>query len=122
MKKSNFQTINDYILTFPKDVRVILENVRQIIKKETPGAVETISYQMPTFKLNDKNLVHFAGYKNHIGFYPAPAGIDAFSKELSLYKQGRGSVQFPIDKPLPFKLIAKIVKFRVEETIKIMKK
>jgi len=101
VKTSNrqFETIDEYIKTFPKDVRGILEQMRQTIRTAAPEAVEAISYQMPTFKLNGKNLVHFAAFKNHIGFYPIPSGIEAFKKELSAYKQGKGSVQFPLDKP-----------------------
>ncbi len=108
--KKQFRTIDEYIKTFPNDVQSILEKMRQTIKKAAPEAVETISYQMPTFKLNGKNLVHFAAFKNHIGFYPIPSGIEAFKKELSSYKQGKGSVQFPIDKPIPYDLVEKIVK------------
>ena len=111
------QSIDDYIATFPKDVQKILQAVRTTIRKAAPTAEETINYQMPTFKLNG-NLVHFAGYKNHIGFYPAPSGIEAFKKELSIYKGAKGSVQFPIDKPMPLDLITKIVKFRVSENSK----
>lgn len=110
-----FKTISEYIKTFPKDVRSILEKMRQTIRTAAPEAVEAISYQMPTFKLNGKNLVHFAGYKNHIGFYPIPSGVEAFKKELSPYKQGKGSVQFPIDKPVPYGLVRRIVQFRVKE-------
>ena len=109
--KSN--DIDEYIAGFPKDVQEILEQVRMTIKAAAPDAEETISYAIPTFKLKG-NLVHFAAYKNHIGFYPAPAGAEAFKKELSVYKTGKGSVQFPLDKPMPLNLIAKIVKFRVE--------
>jgi len=110
-----FKTMDEYIKTFPKDVQSILEKMRQTIRKAAPEAVEAISYQMPTFKLNGKNLVHFAAFKNHIGFYPIPSGIEAFKKALSPYKQGKGSVQFPIDKPIPYDLVKKIVIFRVKE-------
>src|SRR6267378_7762585 len=113
--KKQFRTIDEYIETFPKDVQPILEKVRQTIRKAAPKAVEAISYQMPTFKLNGKGLVYFAGYKSHIGFYPIPSGIEAFKKELSAYKQGRGSVQFPIDEPLPLALVSRIVKFRMKQ-------
>jgi uncharacterized protein YdhG (YjbR/CyaY superfamily) len=99
-----FRTIDEYIKTFPKNIQRILEKMRQTIKEAAPEAVEAISYQMPTFKLNGKNLVHFAAFKNHIGFYPIPSGIEAFKKELSPYKQGKGSVQFPLDKPIPYDL------------------
>ncbi|MGI0024288.1 MAG: iron chaperone [Nitrososphaera sp.] len=97
--------MDEYIKTFPKDVQGILEKMRQTIRKVAPEATEAISYQMPTFKLNGKNLVHFAAFKNHIGFYPIPSGIEAFKKELSPYKQGKGSVQFPIDRPIPYDLV-----------------
>ncbi len=115
IKKS--KTIDEYVKTFPKDVQSILEKMRQTIRKAAPEATEAISYQMLTFKLNGKNLVHFAAYKNHIGFYPIPSGIETFKKELSPYKQGKGSVQFPIDKPIPYGLVKKIVMFRVKENL-----
>src|SRR2546426_1403112 len=98
-----------------KDVQGILQRLRLTIRKAAPEAVETISYQMPTFKLNGKGLVYFAAFKNHIGFYPIPSGIEAFKKELSRYKQGKGSVQFPIDKPIPYDLVRRIVRFRAKE-------
>jgi uncharacterized protein YdhG (YjbR/CyaY superfamily) len=113
--RKQFETIDDYIKTFPTYVQNILEKMRQIIRKAAPEAVEAISYQMPTLKLNGKNLVHFAAFKNHIGFYPIPSGIEAFRRELSPYKQGKGSVQFPVDKPIPYDLVEKIVRFRVKE-------
>src|SRR2546426_1183259 len=116
--KKEFETIDEYIKTFPKEVQSVLEKVRQTIRREAPEAVESISYQMPTFKLNGKGLVYFAGYKSHVGFYPIPSGVAAFKKELSPYKQGKGSVQFPIDKPIPYDLVRKIVQFRVKETQK----
>ncbi len=109
-------TIDEYIAGFPPEVQVILEKVRTTIRKAAPGAEETIKYRMPTFTLKG-NLVHFAAFKSHIGFYPIPTGIEAFKKELSVYKQGKGSVQFPIDKPLPLNLITRIVKFRVKENL-----
>ena len=112
--KQKFQTINEYIKTFPKDIQKILESVRQAIKNAAPEAEETINYQIPTFKLNG-NLVHFAAFKNHIGFYPTPSGQKAFQKELAVYKSGKGSVQFPLDKPIPLSLIKKIVQYRVKE-------
>ena len=116
--EKQFKTIDEYIKIFPQDVQSILERMRQTIRKATPEAVESISYQMPTFELNGKNLVYFAGYKNHIGFYPVPSGIRAFKKELSQYKTGKGSLQFPIDKPVPYDLVKKIVMFRVKENMK----
>ena len=112
--KQKFQTIDEYIKTFPKDIQKILESVRQTIKNVAPEAEETINYQIPTFKLNG-NLVHFAAFKNHIGFYPTPSGQKAFQKELAVYKSGKGSVQFPLDKPIPLSLIKKIVQYRVKE-------
>ena len=107
-------TIDSYIAGFPEDVQLRLEKLRATIRKAAPEAEEAISYQMPTFKLHG-NLVHFAAYKNHIGFYPAPSGIEAFKKEFSIYKYAKGSVQFPLDQPIPLELVSKIVKFRVAE-------
>jgi uncharacterized protein YdhG (YjbR/CyaY superfamily) len=95
--------------------------MRQTIRKAAPSSVEAISYQMPTFKLNGKNLVHFAAFKNHIGFYPIPSGITAFKKELSVYKQGKGSVQFPLDQPMPYDLVKRIAIYRVKETLETSK-
>jgi len=119
--KQKFQTIDEYIKTFPKDTQKILESVRQAIKNAAPEAEETINYQIPTFKLNG-NLVHFAAFKNHIGFYPTPSGQKAFQKELAVYKSGKGSVQFPLDKPIPLSLIKKIVQYRVKENFAKTKK
>lgn len=115
--KTTFKSIDEYILKFPSQIQETLEMLRKVIKENAPDAKEKISYQMPTFYFYG-NLVHFAAYKNHIGFYPSPSGIDKFKNELSEYKGAKGSVQFPIDKPLPYELISKIVKFRVEENIK----
>lgn len=111
------QTIDDYIQSFPSDIQKILQKVRTAIRKAAPQAVEAISYQMPTFKLNGKNLVHFAAWKSHIGFYATPSGNAAFKKDLSKYKSAKGSVQFPITEPIPYDLIEKIVVFRVKESI-----
>lgn len=108
------KTIDEYISTFPKPVQSLLQQVRQTIHKAAPEAEEAISYAIPTFKLNG-NLVHFAAFKNHIGFYPAPTGLKEFEKDLSPYMQGKGSVQFSLDQPLPMALITKIVKFRAEQ-------
>jgi uncharacterized protein YdhG (YjbR/CyaY superfamily) len=107
-------SIDDYIAGFPDEVQVLLEEVRQTIRNAAPEARETIKYAMPTFVLNG-NLVYFGAFKQHIGFYPVPSGIAAFKKELSAYKMGKGSIQFPFDKPMPLDLIAEIVKFRVSE-------
>jgi uncharacterized protein YdhG (YjbR/CyaY superfamily) len=112
--KNKFLTIDEYISPFPKDIQKILEAVRKTIKESAPDAEEAISYQMPTFKLNG-NLVHFAAFKNHIGFYPTPSGTEKFKKEISVYRSGKGSIQFPIDKPMPLSLIKKIVQYRVKE-------
>jgi uncharacterized protein YdhG (YjbR/CyaY superfamily) len=120
-KKSGFNSIDEYIATFPQDVQKILEELRAVIKTAAPDAEEKISYQMPTFFLNG-NLVHFAAFKKHIGFYPTPAGTQAFQKEISGYKAAKGSIQFPLDKPMPLKLISRIVKFRVAENLKKAKK
>jgi len=113
--KKQFRTIDEYIETFPKNVQSLLEKMRQTIRKAAPEAVEAISYQIPTFKLNGRYLVYLAAWKNHIGFYPIPSGTEAFKKELSQYKRGKGTVQFPIDKPIPYDLVRKIVTFRMKE-------
>ena len=107
-------TIDAYIVAFPADVQALLQAVRHTIQQAAPDATEKISYGMPTFVLAG-NLVHFAGYKNHIGFYPVPTGIEAFKEELAVYKQGKGSVRFPLDQPLPLDLIGRITQFRVNE-------
>ena len=106
--------IDEYIASFPRDVQAVLDEIRNTIKKAAPDADEAIKYRIPTFVLNE-NLVHFAAFKHHIGFYPAPSGVEAFKQELSRYEGAKGSVQFPIDKPMPLKLIEKIVKFRAKE-------
>jgi uncharacterized protein YdhG (YjbR/CyaY superfamily) len=108
------KTIDDYIRTFPPDVRNILEQLRKTIHEIAPEAEETIRYGIPTFTLNG-NLVHFAAFRNHIGFYPTPSAIKAFREELPPYNHAKGSVQFPIDTPLPFDLVRRIVQFRVKE-------
>jgi len=112
----NPKDIDEYIAGHPKEIQKILRQIRATIKKAAPQAEETINYAIPTFTLNG-NLVHFAALKNHIGFYPAPSAISAFKKELLGYELAKGSVQFPIDQPLPLKLIAEIVKFRVKENL-----
>jgi uncharacterized protein YdhG (YjbR/CyaY superfamily) len=118
MDKTNFRSVDEYIKTFPKDVQSILEKMRQTVKRAAPGVVEAISYQMPTFKLNGKALVYFAAFKSHIGFYPIPSGVEAFKKELSPYKKGKGSVQFPMDQPMPYDLVRRIVRFRAKQLLK----
>lgn len=113
--KTGFTSVDEYIHSFPQDVQVILNKVRATIKKNAPEAVEGISYQMPAYKMNGKPLVYFAGYTTHIGFYATPAGHEQFRAELAKYKQGKGSVQFPLSRPIPYSLIAQIVQFRVKE-------
>lgn len=113
--RSTAGTIDEYIAGFPAETRKVLAQLRALIKATAPGATESISYAMPTFDLNGRHLVHFAGYAKHIGFYPIPTGIEAFKEELEPYKQGKGSVQFPLDQPLPTDLIRRIVEFRVRE-------
>ena len=114
--KAKFTTMDGYIASFPKDVQAILEKIRRTIRKAAPEAVEAISYQIPTFKLKGSNLVHFAAWKDHIGFYATPSGNAAFKKELSKYKVAKGSIQFPLDEPIPYDLVTKIAMFRVKET------
>jgi uncharacterized protein YdhG (YjbR/CyaY superfamily) len=113
--RSTAGSIDEYIAGFPLETQKVLEEVRALIKAAAPDATETISYAMPTFDLNGHHLVHFAGYAKHIGFYPVPSGVEAFKEELKPYKSGKGSVQFPLDRPLPADLIRRIVRFRVEE-------
>src|SRR4051794_22687295 len=112
--ENKFSDMDSYIQSFPQPTREILEKVRSTINLAAPDAEEAISYQMPTFKLAG-NLVHFAAFKNHIGFYPAPNGVDHFKEELAAYKQGKGSIQFPLDQPIPYELIDKIVRYRVDQ-------
>lgn len=107
-------TIDEYISDFPIEVQKILEKVRTTIQKAAPDATEAIKYAIPTFVLNG-NLVHFAAFKNHIGFYPATVGMEEFEKELSIYKKGKGSVQFPLGEPIPYDLISKITRFRTKQ-------
>jgi uncharacterized protein YdhG (YjbR/CyaY superfamily) len=109
-------SIDEYINSCPQEVRSLLLEIRSAIKAEAPDATEKISYQMPTFFLKG-NLVHFAAFKNHIGFYPTPSGITAFDGELARYRSGKGSVQFPLGEPLPIELIRKIVRFRIQENL-----
>ncbi len=112
--KPGFSSIDEYIATFPPDIQEILQQLRATIKAAAPDATEKISYQMPTFFLKG-NLVYFAAHKSHIGFYPAPRGIEAFKEELSAYKGSKGTVQFPYSEPLPLDLITRIVQFRAAE-------
>jgi uncharacterized protein YdhG (YjbR/CyaY superfamily) len=121
MKGEQAKNIDDYIAAFPGDVQELLQIIRTTIQQAAPDATEAIAYAIPTFKLNG-NLVHFGGYKSHIGFYPAPMGIEAFKEETAQYETGKGTLQFPIDKPLPLDLITRIVKFRVEKNLEKAKK
>jgi uncharacterized protein YdhG (YjbR/CyaY superfamily) len=114
-------SIDEYISGFPEEIQQKLKKIRQVIKETAPEAQEAISYNMPTFKFNG-NLVHFAAFNDHIGFFPTPSGINAFKKELSLYSTSKGTIRFPLDKPIPFDLIKKIVKFRVNEALRKGKK
>ncbi|MDP2300179.1 MAG: DUF1801 domain-containing protein [Actinomycetota bacterium] len=114
-ERSKASSIDEYIAQAPPDSRMLLEQMRALITAAAPDATETISYAIPTFDLGGKHLVHFAGFTSHIGFYPVPSGIDAFKEELAAYKSGKGSAQFPLDRPLPADLIRRIVEFRVRE-------
>ena len=116
MDKKTPQNIDEYIADFPEDIQAILQKIRALIREAAPEAEEAISYQMPTFKLNG-NLVHFAAFTKHIGLYPTPSGTEAFKKELLPYKSGKGSIQFPLDQPIPYELIKEIVAFRVKENL-----
>lgn len=117
IEKQNLpQTIDDYIGGFPPDIQAILQQIRSIIREIVPDAEEAIAYQMPTFRLSG-NLVHFAAFKNHIGFYPTPTGVEAFQDELIPYQHAKGSIRFPVDQPIPYDLIRKIVMFRVKENL-----
>ena len=114
--RSTARSIDEYIAAFPPETQKVLEELRALISAAAPGATETISYAIPTFDLNG-HLVHFAGHKKHIGFYPTGRGVEAFKEELKPYKSGKGSVQFPLGQPLPTGLIRRIVEYRVAENI-----
>ena len=116
MSRAKFEDIDEYIRTFSEKTQKILQKLRKTISNVAPDAKEAISYQIPTFKLNG-NLVHFAAYKNHIGFYPTPSGIEAFKQELLPYELSKGTVRFPLNKPIPFDLVKKIVEYRVKENL-----
>ena len=114
-KKVTFQSLDEYIATFPADTQKMLQELRQTIKAAAPEAAETISYNMPTFTLQGKYLIYFAGWKNHISIYPIPPGSAAFNKQVSQYAAGKGTLKFPLDKPIPLQLITRMVKYRVAE-------
>lgn len=118
MATTNFQTVDEYISAFPKDVQDVLEQIRQTVKEAAPQAGEKISYQMPTFTLDDKYLVYFAAWKGHLGFYGLSGALEAFKEELSPYAGEKGSLRFPLAEPMPLALISEIVKFGVEENLK----
>lgn len=111
-----FKSIDEHLASLPDEERMLVQSIRKLVHASAPGAKECIKYGIPTFTLHNKNLLHFAGYKEHIGFYPAPLGIEAFHKELAPYKTGKGTIQFQLDKPLPLGLIKKIIDYRVKET------
>jgi uncharacterized protein YdhG (YjbR/CyaY superfamily) len=115
--KKQLKTVDEYIAAFPKEVQDILEKIRSTIRESAPKAEEAISYGIPAFSLNGKGLVYFGAWKNHIGFYPTPSGIEAFKKELAPFKLEKGSVQFPLNKPIPYDLVKKIVRYRVIEIL-----
>ncbi len=117
-KAPQFTTIEEYIALFPADVQKKLQELRAVIKTAAPGVVETISYQIPTFDLNGRHLIHFGAWKKHIALYPTSSGTRVFERELEGYKAEKGTIQFPLDQPLPLELIGRIVKFRVEEEMK----
>jgi uncharacterized protein YdhG (YjbR/CyaY superfamily) len=116
--KKLFTTIDEYISTFPDDIQAILEKMRQSIQKAAPDAVETMSYGIPTFNLNGKHVVFFAGWKHHISLYPIPTGDEAFQQEMSHYKRAKGTIQFQLNKPIPYDLVEKIVTLLMKETWK----
>ena len=116
MKTTAPENIDDYIEGFPPKVRKILEKIRKTIQKAAPGAEEAISYQIPTFKLNG-NLIHFAAYEHHVGLYPGPRGVKEFEKDLARYEGGKGTVRFPLDEPIPYDLITRITKYRVQKNV-----
>ncbi len=119
MKKP--KDFDEYIEDFPEETQKVLRQIRATIRKASPKSVEVISYGIPAFKLNEKGLIYFAGFKNHIGLYPAPRAKEEFKKELSAYKGGKGTVQFPLDKTMPLNLITRIVKFKANEILQTTK-
>jgi len=120
--ENNFKSVEEYIQSFPSEIQTILNKIRSIIIRKAPEAIESISYGMPAYKTNGKPLVYFAGYKKHIGFYATPTGHTEFANELSKYKQGKGSVQFPINQSIPYDLIERIIDFRVKDNEQKFKK
>jgi len=121
MAKTNFQSIDEYIAACPEETRERLQMIRAAIKKVAPEAREKISYQIAAFELNGKNLIHFAGWKRHISLYPIPAGDEAFEKEASKYADGKGTMKFPLDEPLPMRLVNKVIKLHFAQNLKMTK-
>lgn len=115
---NEYKSITEYIESFPKEIQETLQKIRNTIKEVMPDGEEAIKYGLPTFRLKNKNVVHFAAFQNHFGFYPAPSGIEEFKKELEPYIAGKGTIQFPIHKPIPYHLIKKVTKFRMKEVMK----
>jgi uncharacterized protein YdhG (YjbR/CyaY superfamily) len=118
IKKAGFASMDEYIASFPEGTQKVLEEIRRTIKSVAPDAKEKISYQIAAFELNGKNLIYFAGWKNHVSVYPIPTGDEAFKEEIAGYVDGKGTLKFPLDKPLPIKLIRKIVKYKVADNLK----
>jgi uncharacterized protein YdhG (YjbR/CyaY superfamily) len=116
--RDQFATIDEYIASFPPDIREKLKNIRAVIRTIAPDAEETIRYGIPTFRLDDRNLVHFAAFKDHLSFFPTPSGVEKFRKELSSYTVSKGTIQLPLDKPVPYDLVERITRFRAEENRK----
>ncbi len=117
MPRTTAQTVDEYIAEFPEETRRALEEVRAVIREAAPDAVETMSYAIPTFDLKGRHLVHFAGYARHVGFYPGADGIAAFAGELTRFKSAKGSVQFPLDEPLPLDLVRRVTAYRVDRVL-----
>ena len=121
MATTKATTIDEYIAGFPEETQQVLEQIRSAIQKAAPAAVEKISYAIPAFNLNNHYLVYFAGYKNHVSLYPVPKGDEAFQKEITAYRTGKGTLQFPLNKPLPIKLVTKTVKYNIKENTERIK-
>ena len=122
MTSTSFQSVDEYIASFPKETREALEEVRALIKSIAPDAIENISYQIAAFRVNGKNFVSIAGWKEHISMYPIPAGSEAFNKQIAKFMSGRGTLKFPLDEPLPLKLIEKAIKYKLTDHLKNTKK
>lgn len=118
MKMEKFDTVDDYIASFPKETQIFLKEFRKVISKQAPNGAESMSYGMPGYKLNGKPLAYFAAFKNHISFFPTPSGINALEKETTPYKTGKGTLQFSYDKPIPWDLVERILKLRIGELSK----